>query len=336
MKAIVLPAYKQGFKVQEVQKPKPSKDEVLVKVRYGGLCYRDLLQIEGFYPRSKYPLILGHEMVGEIEEIGDSVEGFRVGERVTSLLYVPDYSCRFCKMGEEVYCNSRILYAQDLDGFFAEYAIVKANSIIRIPDGVSYEGSIIVPCVVGMIYRGLRRARIEKDFIVLVTGSGGGVGIHSVQVAKALGAKVIGVTSSPDKAEVIKKYADHVIIGSKFSDEVRKLVGEVDVVLDNVGPFTIEESLKVLRVGGKLVQIGNLDPSQSISLRLGYIILKNIEIIGHAGATRRDIEEGFRLVKEGKVIPIISHRIPINEFNKALSILKSKSNLGKVVITTGE
>jgi len=333
MKAIVLPAYKQGFKVLNVEKPKPGENEVLVRVKYAALCYRDLLQIEGFYPRSKYPLILGHEMVGEIEELGKGVDKFRIGEKVTSLLYVPDYSCKFCKMGEEVYCNSRMLYAQDLDGFFAEYAVLKVNSVIRIPEGVGYEGAVVVPCVVGMVYRGLRRARLERDSVVLVTGAGGGVGIHAVQVAKALGAKVIAVTSSPNKADVIKKFSDYVIVGNKFSEEVRKLVGEVDLVIDNVGPFTIEESLKALRVGGKVVQIGNLDPSQPLNLRLGYVILKNIEIIGHAGATKKDIEESLKLVKEGKITPVISEKVPMEDFERALSMLKRKSNIGKVLIS---
>jgi D-arabinose 1-dehydrogenase-like Zn-dependent alcohol dehydrogenase len=331
MKAVVIPAHKQGFRIQEVNEPTVTKGEVKIKVKFGALCYRDYLQIEGYYPRSKYPLILGHEVVGEVEEVGEGVKDLRVGDKVTSLLYVPDDTCNYCKIGEEIYCNSIKGYAQELDGFFAEKAILKANTAIKIPSGVSDEAAVVVPCVVAMVYRGLRRARISKDDVVLVTGAGGGVGIHAIQVAKALGAKVIAVTTSEEKAKEIGKYADHVIIGSKFSEEAKKL-GEVSIVIENVGTPTLEESLRSLRTGGKIVQIGNVDPSQVFNLRLGYIILKSIEIIGNVGSTRKDIIDSLKLMAEGKVKPIISAKIPLESFEEGLKMLRSKSNLGKVLL----
>ncbi len=331
MKAVILPGHKQGYKIDNIREPKPEKDEVVIKVNKASLCYRDLLQIEGFYPRSKYPLVLGHEVVGTIEEVGENVTDFKEGEKVTSMLFVPDLSCEYCKLGEEVYCKNKLLYAQELDGFFAEKGIVKVNSLVKVPDGVNDEEAVIVPCVVAMVYRGLRKAGINAGDLVLVTGSSGGVGIHALQVAKALGAKVVGVTSNEEKAKIVSKFADYVIVGNKFAEEAKK-IGDISVVIENVGTATLDESMKAVRQGGKIIQIGNLDPSVSYNLKLGYLILKDVSLLGHAGANKKDIIEALNMVKNGKIKPIIGGEVSIEEFDKALEMLRDKNRYGKILI----
>jgi len=332
MKAVVVPAPKQGYKIQEVEDPKAGKGEVVIKVRYAALCYRDLLQLQGYYPRMKYPVILGHEVVGEVEEVGEGVSGISKGDRVTSLLYVPDGECKYCKIGEEVFCKSRLGYAEELDGFFAERAKLKLASVIKLPQNVSDEGAVLAPCITGMVLGGIRRAGgINKDDLVLVTGASGGVGIHAIQVAKALGAKIIGVTTSEEKAKVVKNYADYVIVGSKFSEEAKK-IGDVQMVIDTVGTPTIDESLKALYTGGKLVQIGNVDPSQVYNLRLGYIILKSIKIVGHVASTKKDIMDAIKLTAEGKINPVIAMTVKLDDVDKGFEALKDKRKVGKVLI----
>ncbi|WP_338603302.1 acryloyl-coenzyme A reductase [Sulfolobus tengchongensis] len=333
MKAVILPGHKQGYRIENVPDPKPGKDEVVIKVNKAALCYRDLLQMEGFYPRSKYPLILGHEVVGIVDEVGDNVSEFKPGDRVTSMLFVPDWSCEYCKTGEEVYCKNRLVYAQELDGFFAEKARIKASSLVKVPQGVSDEGAVIVPCVAAMVYRGLKKAGFKAGDIVLVTGASGGVGIHAIQVAKALGAKVIGVTSSENKAKIVSKFADYVITGEKFSEEAKK-IGDVSIVIENVGTSTLEESLRSLRTGGKVIQIGNLDPSVVFNLRLGYLILKDLSLMGHIGANKRDIIETLDLVKEGKITPVIGGEIKIDKFEKGIQLMKDKNRYGKILISS--
>lgn len=330
MKAVIVKGAKQGYEVRDVQDPKPQPDEVVIKVNRAALCYRDLLQLQGFYPRMKYPVVLGHEVIGEIVDVGRDVKGFAIGDRVISLLYAPDGSCHYCKRGEEAYCHSRLGYSEELDGFFAEMARVKVSSLVKVPPGVSDEGGVMVPCVTGMIYRGLRRANLSEGETVLVTGASGGVGIHALQVAKGMGARVIGVTTSEEKSSIIAKYSDRVIVGSKFSEEAKK--EDVNVIIDTVGTPTFEESLRSLWMGGRIVQIGNVDPTQAYQLRLGYTILKDIAIIGHASATKRDAEAALKLTSEGKVRPVVAGTVSLEEIDKGYEILKDKHKVGKVLL----
>ncbi|BBG23941.1 acryloyl-coenzyme A reductase [Sulfuracidifex tepidarius] len=331
MKAVVVTGHKQGYKVQDVSDPKPEKGELVVKVDRAALCYRDTLQLKGFYPRMKYPVILGHEVVGTVEQVGEDVTQFKEGDKVISLLYAPDGECEYCRAGEEAYCHHRLGYSEELDGFFAEKAKLKVTSVIKVPSGASDEGAVLVPCVTGMVYRGLTRAKLKKGETILVTGASGGVGIHAIQVAKAMGAKVIGVTTSQEKADAVGKFADHVIVGKEFSSEAKK-ISDINVIVDTVGTPTLEEDLKSLWMGGRIVQIGNVDPSAPFNLKLGYVILKDIEIIGHASATKKDAEGALKLTAEGKINPVIAGTLPLEEVDKGYELLKDKSKVGKVLL----
>ncbi|EZQ01730.1 alcohol dehydrogenase [Candidatus Acidianus copahuensis] len=331
MKAVVVTGKKEGYKIRDIEDPRPGKGEVVIRVDRAALCYRDLLQLEGYYPRMKYPVVLGHEVVGTIEEVGEDVEGFNEGDKVISMLYAPDGTCSYCKVGEEAYCHARLGYSEELNGFFAEKALIKVTSLIKVPKGTSDEGAVLVPCVTGMLYRGLMRAKLREGETVLVTGASGGVGIHALQVAKALGAKVIAVTTSEEKSKTLSSFADHVIVGRKFADEAKKL-DDVNVVIDTVGTPTFDEALKSLWMGGRIVQIGNVNPAEGYNLKLGYMILKDIEIIGHASATRKDDEAALKLTAEGKIKPVIAGTVSIDEIDKGYEMLKDKNKIGKILL----
>ncbi|WP_069808400.1 acryloyl-coenzyme A reductase [Vulcanisaeta thermophila] len=331
MKAVVVT--KPGvYEIREVDKPVINEGYVLIKVKYAALCYRDLLQLRGYYPRMRYPVILGHEAVGIVVDSRDP--RFKPGDRVVPLLIEPDGTCQFCSRGLEAYCTNGVSYGEEVDGFFAEYARVSGNALVKVPNDVPDEVAVLTPCVLAMVYKGLKRAGLEPGETVVITGASGGVGIHAIQVAKALGARVIGVTRSEVKAGVVRKFADHVIVGARFSDEVKRLTGAgADLVIEAVGTPTLNESLKSLRIGGRVVLIGNVNPDEAFSLRLGYAILKDIEIIGNVRSNRSDITELFRLAGLGLVKPVVAGVYSIDEFGEALSQLSDNSSrVGKVLI----
>jgi len=266
MRAILVPEKGKWAELKEVDLGKPREDEVLIKVVYSSLCYRDYLQLKGFYPRMKYPVILGHEVSGIVEE--DPRGEYRKGDRVTSLLYFYDSKCDMCSIGYENQCRNKLGYSEELNGFFSQYAIIKRKSLLRVPS--------------------------EIDMKI---------------ASEKLGA--LTITSR------------------KFSDELRRR-REVDLVIENVGSATLDESMKSLRPGGKLILIGNLDPSSPFNLRLGYVIVKEIEIIGNVSSTRREVEEVMGYLKD---IQPIGKTIEIEDVPNALrEIEMGTKGVGKVFV----
>lgn len=319
------------FEVRDIAMPSLNAGEVLVRIKYAALCYRDLLQLRGYYPRMRYPVVLGHEAVGVVEESRDP--RFSKGDRVVPILHSIDGTCDMCLRGEEVYCRNRLSFGEEVDGFFAEYARVTGNSLVKVPDWVSDELAVLTPCVLAMLYRGFRRINLNMGETVLVTGASGGVGVHAVQLARAMGARVIAVTRSEVKAKVLGKFADDVIVGSGFSEEVkRRFNGGVDVVVEAVGTPTIGESIRSLRAGGRLLLIGNVNPDETYQLRLGYAILKDIMILGNAAANRSDVVSVFGIVKVRPIEPVVAAKYPLREFAEALRMLESGSRIGKVLL----
>ncbi|MFP3161263.1 MAG: alcohol dehydrogenase catalytic domain-containing protein, partial [Vulcanisaeta sp.] len=166
MKAVVV--YEKGkYEVRDIPLPKISDGEVLIKINYAALCYRDLLQLAGYYPRMKYPVVLGHEAVGIVVESRDA--RFKPGDRVVPLLHEPDGTCEFCLRGLDAYCVNAGSYGENLDGFFAEYARVSANAIVKVPNNVPDELAVLTPCVLAMIYKGLKKAGLMRGETVVVT-----------------------------------------------------------------------------------------------------------------------------------------------------------------------
>ena len=331
MKAVVV--YEKGkYEVRDVPMPRLNDGDVLIKINYAALCYRDLLQLAGYYPRMKYPVILGHEAVGVVAESRDP--RFKPGDRVVPLLHEPDGVCEFCMRGLDSYCINAHSYGEDVDGFFAEYARVSGNALVKVPSDVPDELAAFTPCVVAMVYKGLRRAGLMSGETVVVTGASGGVGIHAVQLAKALGARVIAVTRSPEKARFIRQFADDVITEAKFSKVVKDLTNGVgaDIVIETVGTPTLEESLRSLRSGGRVVVIGNVNPDEAYQLRLGYVILKDIVMIGNVRSNRSDVVETFKVLRRGLVKPVIAATYSLDKFGDALELMRSNSRIGKILI----
>ncbi|WP_243679771.1 alcohol dehydrogenase catalytic domain-containing protein [Vulcanisaeta souniana] len=150
MKAVVV--YEKGkYEIRDVPMPKLNDGDVLIRINYAALCYRDLLQLAGYYPRMKYPVILGHEAVGVVVESRDP--RFKSGNRVVPLLHEPDGVCEFCLRGLDSYCINALSYGENIDGFFAEYARVSGNALVKVPDEVPDELAVLVPCVIAWYTR---------------------------------------------------------------------------------------------------------------------------------------------------------------------------------------
>jgi len=336
LRAVLLKKFKELPELTDLElDPSLGSNEVLLEVEMSGLCYRDLLTIDGYFPRTKLPIILGHEIAGKVLAVGEDVVDFKSGDRVASLTYIPCGKCKYCKSGNENLCKQRLTFGEEINGSFAQMVKVHERSLVKVPDNVTPEGAAIASCVTGMVLRAFRHvAKVKQDESVLITGAGGGVGIHAVQVAKALGCKVIAATSSEEKFKYIMEAgADEVLLSDdKMVEKVKRLTGDdgVDVVLEAVGQPTFEKSLRCLAWGGRMVVVGNVTAS-SVEVPLGLIILKANSIAGTIAATKKDLEDALKLTADGKVRPVVTV-YPLEKIYDAMEKMRRKESVGRLLL----
>ncbi len=333
-KAAVLSKLKEYPQVRELEDEPLRDNEVLIEQSETGICYRDILTMEGFLPRVVLPMVPGHEISGTVKRVGSAVTQFKEGDRVASLIYVPCGTCEYCTSGRENLCRNKRTFGESMNGAYRKYLNVPEISLVKVPSGVSPEAAAISACVTGMVVQALEVVGgLRAGQTALITGAGGGVGSHAVQIAKALGARVIGETSSEWKKEGIQKVgADSVVSGQDFSKKVKEISGDgVDVALETVGSPTFNDAFRSLKYGGRLVVIGNVDVNP-VSLPLGNLILKGNTIAGSVSSTKATMNKALKLSKEGKIAPVVGRVFSIDDVAEAYKAMKNRELFGKAFI----
>ncbi|OGA80046.1 MAG: hypothetical protein A3G81_33665 [Betaproteobacteria bacterium RIFCSPLOWO2_12_FULL_65_14] len=256
------------LRIEEVATPKAGPREVLIRVAACGVCTLDVVTRNGTYRnRVELPLIPGHEIAGTVVETGAEVRRFRAGERVaTTQRYHICGACRFCRGGYEPLCAERRFLGQEgMVGGYAEYVAVEEDNVAAVPAGVKDEEAAIAACAIGTGLNAVRDVgQIKLGERVLVSGAGGGLGVHAVQLARLSGAYVIAQTTSADKSAMLSELGAHAVLatgrGEDFSERVRDLTGGegVDAVIDNVGTPSFSAMRKSLAINGRWILVGQL------------------------------------------------------------------------------
>ena len=282
------------------------------------MCFRAAARFPGQPGR-----ILGHEIAGEIVAAGANVPTERMGERVVLYQRLFCGTCRNCLRGRQDLCrNSRVLGEQG-GGGYAEFTCVPARNAIPIPDGVDMTAAALAVCPIGTSVRAaLGVAAIEPGNIVLITGAGGGLGLHQIQVAKSVQARVIAVTSSEDKAEIVRQAgADEVIISPdlKFSREVWRLHRQAGR-RRRAGERRDRHVRRKPALGAQnatVVVLGNIG-AQPVEIDPGLVIVRRIRIAGSGNATFKDVHMALHLLATGAVKPFIGRVLPFPQASKAM------------------
>jgi acryloyl-coenzyme A reductase len=312
--------------------PEPGAGQVRVKIAGCGVCYRDLLDREGKYPFMKRPIVTGHEFAGTIVAVGSGVDGFARGDRVATTHRPVCGECQACQTQDETHCLQSVAsYGMTVDGGYAEETIAYAASLVKVPDAVALEDACFLHCTAAVALRALRsHARLQAGETVVITGASGGVGMHAIQVARILGAKVIAVTSSAAKVESLRAIgAEQVVVGG--ADFHKQIGGVADVALDLVGAPTLNASQRSLRIGGRVVLVGNVT-AERVEVNPGLLIMKEIAIHGSSSASRRDLAEVLAWVAQGKLRPVVAARLPLAEARTAQARLLEKGVVGRLVL----
>lgn len=321
-----------NLEIGEVPTPKPGPGELLVKVGAVSLNFRDKAIVEGFYEPHMVPkpLIPVSDAAGTVVEIGEGVSRFQIGDRVNSHLY-SRWIEGMPKPNEPDYC-----FGSPLPGGLAEYMIIHEDSAVGAPGNMSDEEASTLPiAALTAWYALVDVANLQAGQTVLVQGTGG-VSIFAIQLATAMGAKVIVTSSRDENLEAVMKLGAWAGINYRttpqWEDEVQKLTGGqgVDVTLDVAGGDGINQSVKATKVGGVVAQIGFMT-GQTSKLELMPVIFRQTTIRGIAVAPRLSFDRMNKFLAEHAIRPVIDHSYDFKDAREAYEHL-SQGAFGKIVI----
>ena len=311
--------------------PEPQEGWVRLRVRACSLNYHDIFSRRGM-PGIKLtlPLIIGSDIAGEIEALGDGVRGWSVGDRV---LVDPMPSAETGGMNGEGF-----------DGGRAEYCLAHASQLVPVPDGVSFEVAAAIPLAYATAHRMMvTRGRVQAGETVLVLGASGGLGTACVLLAKMAGATVIACASSQDKLHRLAELgADHGVnyVDQKMREAVWNIVdkprmfgtGGVDLVINSTGGGTWTDSIRCMKVGARLVTCGaTAGFDESVDVR--YVWTYEHNLLGSNGWRRSDITTLLGYAEDGSLAPVIDKVMPLEEVREAERLMEDREIFGKIVIT---
>lgn len=326
--------------VKDVDTPRAGHGEILMRVRASGVCYHDILCREGVMRRGiRFPRILGHEPAGEVAECGSGVTDLQVGDRVAGTQRRSVCGqCRFCRTGHETHCPEQLCLSHEVDGSYADFMVIAADNVVRLPHSISFVEGSMLACAVGTLLNAIRDVgKVRAGERVLVTGAGGGLGVHTLQIARGFGARVIAVTTSPEKANRLEGLgAHHVVVArdGKFADEVRSVTGGsgADVAIDNVGGKVFHEVRQALARRGRYIMVGELSGEQ-ISLNLAQLFLRGIDLLSVTSTARWQLQDTVDLVAQGVLKPVVSETFPLEDVASAHAALEERRSFGRVALT---
>ena len=309
---------------------------MLLRVRAAGICRTDIHLIRNYRRDLEHPVILGHEIAGEVVNIGGDSEVLKPGQIVLANHKLVCGACRPCLHGREALCTKSRVLGIDLDGGFAEYVKTNASRVLPLPPSVSSAAGAALTCGGVTAYHALRSvARIEPYEVVLVLGTGG-VGLFAVQIAKNIGAEVIAADVRPDalrKAERLgASRAVHVDASNPAS--LAEAIGSdaVDVVVDLVGNPEIANSLPpTLRPAGRyVVTSGGLEDRLSTSPFL--LFRRELEIKGSRGSSFDELKEVVNLAAQGSLDSSIACQAPLEDGLRLLKEVERGEVVGRAVL----
>jgi acryloyl-coenzyme A reductase len=343
MKAMVVrqPGGVEAMRIEGVPDPVAGPRDVVIKVEACGVCFHDVLTRNGTLKAGvKLPCVLGHEISGTVVDAGREVSRFKTGDRVaTAQRYYICGACRFCRSSRETLCPDRkFLGDWGLVGGYGEYVAVGDDNVAAVPDGVPLAEASIASCAIGTLLNGLRDVgKLQMGETALITGAGGGLGLHAVQLARLAGAYVIAQTTSPDKADLIREMGAHEVVvhtrGGDFSSQVKRLTDGrgVDVLVDNVGTPLFEPMRRSLGVAGRWILIGQLT-GQFVPFNPAQLFLKNQSMLSVTSTSRNQLEDVLALMKRGQVKAVVTRSLALEEAGEAHTLMEAGRVTGRILL----
>jgi len=348
MKSAQIIKIKEKLSIVDLPDPKPRDTQVLVRIEASGVCHSDIHLWEGGYAGAagtflkvedrgvKFPVTPGHEISGKIEAVGESVNGFSVGDRVVVYPWIGEGSCPACRVAQENLCDTPKTIGIYRDGGYSELVLVPNFRYLVKIDNMDLNSSASLACSGLTAYNAVKKAMVAPGESIVIIGAGG-LGLMSVQIAKAITNSTIVVVDVDDKrlSEAEKLGAHEVVNSTKVDpvEDINRLTNSLgaEAVIDFVNnDRTAPLSINMLRKRGKLVMVGLFGGALELSLPI--VPLRGFTITGAYTGSFNDLVDLVNLSKTGKIRSVVNRTYKLDEANQALEDLRSGKIVGRAVL----
>jgi NADPH:quinone reductase-like Zn-dependent oxidoreductase len=326
-------------RIDDVALPEAGEGEVRLRVAAAGMNHLDLWVRRGLPIDTKLPHIGGSDVAGVVETVGTGVTDAWLGAHVVVDPSLSCGVCEWCVKGEEPLCVDYRILGEHTNGGFAEYVVVPARNLLRIPDGYALETAAAAPLAFLTAWRGLvTRGRVHAGETVLITGASGGVATAAIQIAKHVGARVYATTTAENVARALALGADVVYDRQQvdYSKEIWRDTKKrgVDLIFDSAGEQTWTQNVRsAARAGRIVVYGGTTGPRLETDARV--LFWKQLEIIGTTMSSRAEFQEVMALVFSGALRPVVDVVWELDRAREAHERLEAGRQFGRIVLTPG-
>ena len=321
-----------SYVLNDVPEPAPGPGEVRVDIRYSGLNHLDIWTAMGLPAPKVLPHTTGADAAGVIDAVGEGVSGFEAGDEVIVDPSLSCGKCEFCLNDDIVYCSEFRILGEHVPGTLTEKIVLPTINVVPKPSAVDWEVAGSFGLAGATALRMLEKARLKGGETVLVVGVGGGVSALAMSLAQALNAKVYVTSRSQDKIDwaVSQGALGGFDSSGEFGKELTE-VGGADVVIENVGPATLRQSMRAARPGGRIAICGGTSGAK-FELSLPALFFKHLELIGSSMGNHSQFARALNWIRLGKASSPVAKVFPFAEVPDALRYLDSGEQTGKVVI----
>jgi len=329
---------------KEIPVQKPGPDEVLVNIKFSGVCHTDLHAVNGDWPlATKLPLVGGHEGAGIVVARGELVKDVEIGDHAgVKWLNGSCLACDFCQQMDEPLCPKALLSGYTVDGTFQQYCIAKAAHVARIPKEIPLDAIAPVLCAGITVYKGLKESGARPGQTVAIVGAGGGLGSLACQYAKAMGLHVIAIDAGDDKKQLTSKLGAAAFVDFSTSKDVVKDVqnatndglGPHAVILVAVNEKPFQQATEYVRPHGTVVAIG-LPAGAYLRAPVFDTVIRMITIKGSYVGNRKDTAEAIDFFRRG-LINYPFKTIGMSELQKVYDLMHEGKVIGRYVVDTSK
>ncbi|KAG7663651.1 ADH1 [[Candida] subhashii] len=327
---------------KDIPVPKPAPHELLINVKYSGVCHTDLHAWKGDWPvPTKLPLVGGHEGAGVVVAMGENVKGWKIGDYAgVKWLNGSCLNCQYCNHTDEPNCDDAVLSGYTHDGSFQQYATADAVQAARIPAGTDLAGAAPILCAGVTVYKAIKTSGCKAGDWIGISGAAGGLGSLAVQYAKVMGMRVVGLDVGAEKGEFAKSMGAEAYVDVKAEKDVVAAVKKITdgglhaIINVSVSPAAMQQSVELVRKKGVVVLVG-LPQDASINVPVFDSVFRTIEVRASYVGNRADTFEAMDMFCRGLVkCPI--KIVGLSELPGVYKLMEEGKILGRYVLDTSK